>query len=139
MLFYFSACNALRTCLPQQLVDGTFDSLLENDMATKRWLTQLIRQISIRVNGLTNGANSVTTSSIESNERTCFSSSGASHSCLPTSTSIATISNLLNVSNTTQTTTTVSVSNTMSSALVGNSNTQVSMAGGSTFDTESLA
>lgn len=58
------ARDALRTCLPQQLSDGTFNYLLENDMATKRWLAQLLRQLSARPpNALPPKTTSTTTTS----------------------------------------------------------------------------
>ncbi|CAL8069774.1 unnamed protein product [Calicophoron daubneyi] len=61
------ARDALRTCLPQQLVDGTFSNLLENDMATKRWLNQLLRQVATRAPALP-GGNVNTASSTNTSE-----------------------------------------------------------------------
>ncbi|KAA3674036.1 CCR4-NOT transcription complex subunit 9 [Paragonimus westermani] len=49
------ARDALGSCLPQQLADGTFASLLESDISTKRWLNQLLRQVTVRAPGLTGG------------------------------------------------------------------------------------
>lgn len=46
------ARDALGSCLPQQLTDGTFSSLLENDISTKRWLNQLLRQVAVRAPAL---------------------------------------------------------------------------------------
>ncbi|VEL40592.1 unnamed protein product [Protopolystoma xenopodis] len=41
------ARETLKTCLPTHLSDDTFSSILEQDMATKRWLTQLLRHLQI--------------------------------------------------------------------------------------------
>lgn len=39
--FVFSAREALRQCLPDQLKDATFSSILSSDAHTKRWLMNL--------------------------------------------------------------------------------------------------
>ncbi|CAM6102056.1 unnamed protein product [Calypogeia fissa] len=36
------ACEALKTCLPDLLRDGTFSQCLREDLTTRRWLTQLL-------------------------------------------------------------------------------------------------
>ncbi|KAG1368417.1 CCR4-NOT transcription complex subunit 9 [Cocos nucifera] len=40
------ACGALRTCLPEMLRDGTFNNCLRDDAATRRWLQQLLHNVS---------------------------------------------------------------------------------------------
>lgn len=40
------ACVALRSCLPEMLKDGTFNSCLQDDPATRRWLQQLIHNVN---------------------------------------------------------------------------------------------
>ncbi|XP_074567597.1 uncharacterized protein LOC141824246, partial [Curcuma longa] len=40
------ACGALRGCLPEMLKDGTFNNCLRDDPATRRWLTQLLHNVS---------------------------------------------------------------------------------------------
>lgn len=40
------ACGALRTCLPEMLRDGTFNNCLRDDTATRRWLQQLLHNVS---------------------------------------------------------------------------------------------
>ncbi|KAL5729896.1 CCR4-NOT transcription complex subunit 9 [Ranunculus cassubicifolius] len=42
------ACEALANCLPEMLRDGTFNSCLREDITTKRWLQQLIINVSGR-------------------------------------------------------------------------------------------
>ncbi|XP_057809845.1 uncharacterized protein LOC131024356 [Salvia miltiorrhiza] len=39
------ACDALRTCLPEMLRDGTFSSCLLEDPTTRRWLQQLLHNV----------------------------------------------------------------------------------------------
>uniref|UniRef100_A0A0X3NSF5 CCR4-NOT transcription complex subunit 9 n=2 Tax=Schistocephalus solidus TaxID=70667 RepID=A0A0X3NSF5_SCHSO len=41
------ARDALCSCLPEQLTDGTFANLLSSDIATKRSLSQFLRQLSL--------------------------------------------------------------------------------------------
>lgn len=40
------ACDALKNCLPDILRDATFSNCLREDPATRRWLTQLIINVS---------------------------------------------------------------------------------------------
>ncbi|XP_042439209.1 CCR4-NOT transcription complex subunit 9-like [Zingiber officinale] len=40
------ACGGLRGCLPEMLKDGTFNNCLRDDPATRRWLTQLLHNVS---------------------------------------------------------------------------------------------
>ncbi|PIA27353.1 hypothetical protein AQUCO_07900006v1 [Aquilegia coerulea] len=40
------ACDALRNCLPEMLRDGTFNNCLRDDATTKRWLQQLLHNVS---------------------------------------------------------------------------------------------
>merc|ERR1711924_273736 len=40
------AREALRQCLPDALRDATFSTCLKDDVATKRWLTQLLFNIT---------------------------------------------------------------------------------------------
>lgn len=40
------ACEALQTCLPELLKDGTFNSCLRDDPATRRWLQQLLHNVT---------------------------------------------------------------------------------------------
>ncbi|KAG1348236.1 CCR4-NOT transcription complex subunit 9 [Cocos nucifera] len=40
------ACGALQTCLPEMLKDGTFNNCLRDDPATRRWLQQLLHNVS---------------------------------------------------------------------------------------------
>ena len=40
------AREALRQCLPEPLRDATFSGCLKDDVTTKRWLTQLLFNIS---------------------------------------------------------------------------------------------
>ncbi|VDP55991.1 unnamed protein product [Schistosoma mattheei] len=79
------ARDALRTCLPQQLVDGTFSSLLENDVATRRWLTQLIRQLSVRAVGSA-ATSSTPASSVSSVDVNTLNTTNAIRAALKTST-----------------------------------------------------
>lgn len=39
------AREALRQCLPDQLKDGTFSNCLKDDASTKRWLSQLMKNL----------------------------------------------------------------------------------------------
>jgi len=39
------AREALRQCLPDQLKDTTFQACLREDLSTKRWLSQLLRNL----------------------------------------------------------------------------------------------
>lgn len=39
------AREALRQCLPDQLKDTTFAQVLKDDATTKRWLTQLVKNL----------------------------------------------------------------------------------------------
>ncbi|XP_019251790.1 PREDICTED: cell differentiation protein RCD1 homolog [Nicotiana attenuata] len=41
------ACDALRNCLPDMLRDTTFSSCLREDPTTRRWLQQLIHNVSV--------------------------------------------------------------------------------------------
>jgi len=41
-----SARDALRQCLPEPLRDGTFSNVLKDDATTKRWLAQLLVNLS---------------------------------------------------------------------------------------------
>ncbi|KER22664.1 hypothetical protein T265_09287 [Opisthorchis viverrini] len=61
------ARDALGTCLPPQLADGTFNNLLKDDISTKRWLNQLLRQVSARAPGgsqISTNSTSITTESL---------------------------------------------------------------------------
>lgn len=40
------ACAALQSCLPEMLKDGTFNSCLRDDPATRRWLQQLLTNVT---------------------------------------------------------------------------------------------
>ncbi|KAI0497582.1 hypothetical protein KFK09_020813 [Dendrobium nobile] len=40
------ACEALQNCIPEMLKDGTFNNCLRDDVATRRWLQQLLHNIS---------------------------------------------------------------------------------------------
>ncbi|KAM0044197.1 putative transcription regulator Rcd1-like family [Helianthus debilis subsp. tardiflorus] len=40
-----SACDALRSCLPDMLRDATFCSCLREDPTTRRWLQQLVHNV----------------------------------------------------------------------------------------------
>ncbi|KAJ3670010.1 hypothetical protein LUZ60_010334 [Juncus effusus] len=40
------ACAALQTCLPEMLKDGTFNNCLRDDPATRRWLQQLLHNVT---------------------------------------------------------------------------------------------
>ncbi|KAJ4800057.1 Cell differentiation protein RCD1 like [Rhynchospora pubera] len=40
------ACAALQSCLPEMLKDGTFNSCLRDDPATRRWLQQLLHNVT---------------------------------------------------------------------------------------------
>ncbi|KAK3141530.1 hypothetical protein QOZ80_4BG0335100 [Eleusine coracana subsp. coracana] len=40
------ACAALQTCLPDMLKDGTFNNCLRDDPATRRWLQQLLHNVT---------------------------------------------------------------------------------------------
>ena len=40
------ARDALRQCLPEPLRDGTFSNVLKDDATTKRWLAQLLVNLS---------------------------------------------------------------------------------------------
>ncbi|KAG2390824.1 uncharacterized protein HKW66_Vig0134150 [Vigna angularis] len=42
-----SACEALRTCLPDMLRDATFSSCLREDPTARRWLQQLLHNIGV--------------------------------------------------------------------------------------------
>ncbi|RLN40124.1 hypothetical protein C2845_PM01G24290 [Panicum miliaceum] len=46
-----SACDALRTCLPTVLTDGTFNDLLEKDLSTRLWLHQMLHNIAMASSG----------------------------------------------------------------------------------------
>jgi len=48
-----SACDALRTCLPTVLADGTFNGLIETqkDLSTRLWLHQLLHNIAMASSG----------------------------------------------------------------------------------------
>ncbi|WVY89210.1 hypothetical protein V8G54_034724 [Vigna mungo] len=51
-----SACEALRTCLPDMLRDATFSSCLREDPTARRWLQQLLHNIGVnRVPALQGG------------------------------------------------------------------------------------
>ncbi|BBN17953.1 CCR4-NOT transcription complex subunit 9 [Marchantia polymorpha subsp. ruderalis] len=39
------ACEALKSCLPDLLRDGTFSACLREDLTTRRWLTQLLLNV----------------------------------------------------------------------------------------------
>ncbi|KAJ0980746.1 hypothetical protein J5N97_009001 [Dioscorea zingiberensis] len=41
------ACEALQNCLPDMLKDGTFNSCLRDDPATRRWLQQLLHNVAM--------------------------------------------------------------------------------------------
>jgi len=45
MSVYDSAREALRQCLPDQLKDQTFVNCLKDDNSTKRWLSQLLKNL----------------------------------------------------------------------------------------------
>ncbi|TNN16507.1 CCR4-NOT transcription complex subunit 9 [Schistosoma japonicum] len=114
------ARDALRTCLPQQLVDGTFSSLLENDVATRRWLTQLIRQLSVRA-----ATSSTVASSVSSVDVTTLNTTNTIRTGVLTGT---TVSPAVTTSMSTVSSSGPSVSNA-SGALTGTSCTQVSSCG----------
>ncbi|KAG8043460.1 hypothetical protein GUJ93_ZPchr0458g22712 [Zizania palustris] len=40
------ACAALQTCLPDMLKDGTFNNCLRDDPTTRRWLQQLLHNVT---------------------------------------------------------------------------------------------
>ncbi|KAF8414127.1 hypothetical protein HHK36_002126 [Tetracentron sinense] len=40
------ACEALRNCLPDMLRDATFSNCLRDDPTTKRWLQQLLHNVT---------------------------------------------------------------------------------------------
>nr|ACG39853.1 cell differentiation protein rcd1 [Zea mays] len=40
------ACAALQSCLPDMLKDGTFNNCLRDDPATRRWLQQLLHNVT---------------------------------------------------------------------------------------------
>lgn len=42
----FRAREALRQCLPEQLKDSTFAITLKDDSTTKKWLSQLLQNLS---------------------------------------------------------------------------------------------
>ena len=42
----FRAREALRQCLPEQLKDNTFAVTLKDDSTTKKWLSQLLQNLS---------------------------------------------------------------------------------------------
>lgn len=44
-LLFSRAREALRQCLPDQLKDGTFSNCLKDDASTKRWLSQLMKNL----------------------------------------------------------------------------------------------
>ena len=44
-LLFCRAREALRQCLPDQLKDGTFSNCLKDDASTKRWLSQLMKNL----------------------------------------------------------------------------------------------
>ncbi|CAA6669921.1 unnamed protein product [Spirodela intermedia] len=46
------ACEALKSCLPEMLRDGTFIQCLRDDPTTRRWLQQLIHNVSTPVASL---------------------------------------------------------------------------------------
>ncbi|KAG2545435.1 hypothetical protein PVAP13_9KG309048 [Panicum virgatum] len=48
-----SACDALRTCLPTVLTNGTFNDLLETqkDLSTRLWLHQMLHNIAMASSG----------------------------------------------------------------------------------------
>ncbi|CAH8875149.1 unnamed protein product [Trichobilharzia szidati] len=81
------ARDALRTCLPQQLIDGTFSGLLENDVATRRWLTQLIRRLSAPTVA-SEGTASTTVSGVGSMEATTLQAVTGNLACLPSTTTV---------------------------------------------------
>jgi len=41
------ACAALNSCLPTVLKDGTFNSFLQDDHVTRRWLQQLLHNMTV--------------------------------------------------------------------------------------------
>lgn len=41
------AREALRQCLPEQLKDSTFAATLKDDSTTKKWLSQLLHNLSL--------------------------------------------------------------------------------------------
>ncbi|ONI21278.1 hypothetical protein PRUPE_2G057500 [Prunus persica] len=41
------ACDALRSCLPEALRDATFSGCLREDPTTRRWLQQLLHNVSV--------------------------------------------------------------------------------------------
>ncbi|XP_061342211.1 uncharacterized protein LOC133288473 [Gastrolobium bilobum] len=41
------ACDALRSCLPEMLRDGTFSNCLREDPTTRRWLQQLLHNVGV--------------------------------------------------------------------------------------------
>ncbi|KXJ26800.1 CCR4-NOT transcription complex subunit 9 [Exaiptasia diaphana] len=54
------AREALRQCLPDQLKDGTFSNCLKDDASTKRWLSQLMKNLQEPPIGDTRGMASLT-------------------------------------------------------------------------------
>lgn len=43
----YSARKALGQCLPDQLRDGTFTQILQDDKSTKQWLQMLIKNLEL--------------------------------------------------------------------------------------------
>ncbi|CAH8874969.1 unnamed protein product, partial [Trichobilharzia szidati] len=81
------ARDALRTCLPQQLIDGTFSGLLENDVATRRWLTQLIGRLSAAT-AASEGTASTRVSGVGSMEATTLQAVTGTLASLPSTTTV---------------------------------------------------
>nr|CAH8819754.1 unnamed protein product [Trichobilharzia regenti]CAH8819758.1 unnamed protein product [Trichobilharzia regenti]CAH8874188.1 unnamed protein product [Trichobilharzia regenti] len=121
------ARDALRACLPQQLTDGTFSGLLENDVATRRWLTQLIRQLSVHTVGSAATA-STTASSVGSMDVTTLNAVSGTLTCLPSTTtvpsSVTTAAPSVDISGTSVASGVTSASVSGSGASVSSSSTQ---------------
>ncbi|XP_078162695.1 cell differentiation, Rcd1-like protein isoform X2 [Carex rostrata] len=49
------ACAALQSCLPEMLKDGTFNSCLRDDPATRRWLSQLLSNVNSTISAAQGG------------------------------------------------------------------------------------
>lgn len=47
--FSFRAREALRQCLPEQLKDSTFATILKEDSTTKKWLVQLLTNLGLEM------------------------------------------------------------------------------------------
>uniref|UniRef100_A0A1I7XH29 RNA polymerase subunit sigma n=1 Tax=Heterorhabditis bacteriophora TaxID=37862 RepID=A0A1I7XH29_HETBA len=48
IIYYNSAQQALRQCLPDQLKDETFKNMLDEDKSSRHWLKTLMKNLDIR-------------------------------------------------------------------------------------------